>query len=76
MRGKKTPTAIKKLKGTFRADESLANEMEVPNAEVIETPNGLCNEFATSEWMKQTKILSSIGMLAETDTSRNDSTKT
>jgi len=67
-RGKKTPTAIKKLKGTYRADESLDNEMEVPKVDSLEVPSGL-NDYAKKEWIKQTGILSSLGMLAETDTS-------
>jgi P27 family predicted phage terminase small subunit len=70
-RGKRTPSAIKKLNGTFREREAVNNEMNVPmlDHEAIETPAGLVNNFATTEWLKVTKILSSLEMLAETDTS-------
>jgi P27 family predicted phage terminase small subunit len=69
MRGKKTPTKIKKLKGTFRADESLENEMESPDTNGDEAPIVLKNEYAKKEWLKVTGVLSSLGMLKETDTS-------
>jgi len=65
----KKPSQLKKLQGTYRADRHPVNEMQPPEVKDIETPIGLSNEFAVSEWMKQTKILSNLGMLIETDTS-------
>jgi P27 family predicted phage terminase small subunit len=68
MRGKRTPTKIKELKGTFRQNESVKNEMQPPEA-TNELTVGLINNYATDEWLKVTRILSNLGMLAETDTS-------
>jgi len=65
----KKPTKIKKLEGTYRKDRAPKNEMDVPLLDKVEVPSGLINDFASSEWIKQTKILSSLDMLAETDTS-------
>ena len=63
------PTKLKKLEGTYRKDRSPENEMQPPLVEEIEMPTVLSNEYAKREWIKQTGILSSLGMLAETDTS-------
>ena len=68
-KGKRTPTKIKELQGTREKSRELSNEMAVPEVESIETPSTLLNDYATAEWLKVTNILSSIGMLAETDTS-------
>lgn len=68
MRGKRTPTKIKELKGTFRQNESVKNEMQPPEA-TNESKVGLINNYATDEWLKVTRILSNLGMLVETDTS-------
>ena len=70
-RGRRTPSAVQKLQGNYRERERLENEMELPNidAENINLPSGLVNDLATKEWLKQTRILSELGMLAETDTS-------
>jgi P27 family predicted phage terminase small subunit len=63
------PTRIKELQGTLKPSRQLKNEMQPPEVESIETPKGLCNQFAVDEWMKQTGILATLGMLIETDTS-------
>jgi P27 family predicted phage terminase small subunit len=63
------PTKLKKLEGTYRKDRAPENEMQPPLVEEIEMPTVLSNEYARREWIKQTGILSSLGMLAETDTS-------
>jgi len=68
MRGKRTPTAIKKVKGTFQECRSPKNEMQPPEAS-NELTVGLINNYATDEWLKVTRILSNLGMLVETDTS-------
>lgn len=68
-KGKKTPTAIKKLIGTHKPSESLENEMSVPSIDKADLPLGVLNSFAENEWLKVTGVLSSLGMLAETDTS-------
>lgn len=68
-RGKKTPTKVKKLQGTYKPSESLENEMEVPKVKEIDLPPALSNEFAESEWLKVTGVLSNLDMLADTDTS-------
>jgi P27 family predicted phage terminase small subunit len=65
----KTPTKLKELKGTARKDRMIDNEMQPPLVEEIEMPVVLTNEYAKREWLKQTGILSSMGMLSETDTS-------
>lgn len=65
-RGKKTPTAIKKLSGTFRADESLENEM-LPESVTDLGTVVLVNKFADGIWIKLTRNLSAIGMLNEID---------
>lgn len=67
-RGKRTPTKIKELKGTFRKSESVSNEMQPPEAS-NEINIGLINNYANDEWLKVTRILSNLGMLVETDTS-------
>lgn len=70
MRGKKTPSAIKKIKGTYRDREAMDNEMQPPKLESdTNAPGELVNEFATDEWLRQTKVLSGLGMLTETDLS-------
>ncbi len=68
MRGKRTPTAIKKVKGTFQECRSPKNEMQPPKAS-NELAVGLINDYANDEWLKVTRILSNLGMLVETDTS-------
>jgi P27 family predicted phage terminase small subunit len=68
MRGKRTPTKIKELKGTFRKGESVSSEMQPPEAS-NELTIGLINDYANDEWLKVTRILSTLGMLVETDTS-------
>lgn len=67
--GKRTPTKVKELNGTLDSRFTLKNEMQVPNAKVSKTPEGLVNSYAQNEWLKVTGVLSGIGMLAETDTS-------
>lgn len=69
-KGKKKTTHQKKLDGTYQPYRELGDkEMQVPVVSDIELPTSLKNDFATAEWLKVTNILSSIGMLAETDTS-------
>ena len=68
MRGKKTPTAIKELKGTAQKCRLPKNEMQPPVVDKVETPTVL-KGYAEKEWLKVTAILSELGMLAETDTS-------
>jgi len=68
-RGKRTPTKIKELQGTREKSRELDNEMEVPKIKEVETPATLSNEYAEAEWLKVTGILSSLDMLADTDTS-------
>ena len=63
------PTKIKELQGTLEKSRMLKNEMQPPEVKEIEIPKGLANQFAVEEWMKQTGILSKMGMLIETDTS-------
>ncbi len=65
------PSKIKKLEGTYRKDRAPKNEMTPPsiNPEEVERPTVLMNEYSMIEWDKQTKILNSLGMMAETDTS-------
>jgi len=67
--GKRTPTAIKKLQGTFEQCKSIENEMSPPKLEEAEAPGKLVNTFANEEWLRQTKVLSNLGMLTETDLS-------
>lgn len=69
-RGKRTPSAIQKIQGTYRERERNKNEMSPPTIEVpTEAPGELVNELAINEWNRQTKVLNSLGMLAETDLS-------
>lgn len=68
-RGKRTPTKIKKITGTYRKDEALDNELVVPHIKEVELPSALINDYANCEWLKVTGILSELDMLAETDTS-------
>jgi P27 family predicted phage terminase small subunit len=65
------PSKIKKLEGTYRADRAPKNEMTPPEveAESVDLPAVLMNDYAKKEWLKQTAVLSNLGMLAETDTS-------
>jgi P27 family predicted phage terminase small subunit len=63
------PTKLKKLEGTYRKDRAPKNEMQPPLVEEVETPSVLLNDYAKKEWIKQTGILNSLEMLAETDTS-------
>lgn len=67
----KKPSKIKKLEGTYRADRVVKNEMMPTelDAESVETPKALINEFAENEWIRQTKALDNLGMLVETDLS-------
>ena len=65
-RGVKTPTTIKKLQGTYRNNESLDNEMQVPTTNSIQAPD-ILGDLAQKEWLKQTGILSGLGMLADAD---------
>jgi len=68
-RGKKTPTAIKKLSGTFRADESLDNEMEttlVTKANEV-SRESFINDAAFSEWERIYSELGNINILMITD---------
>lgn len=67
--GKKTPNKIKKLQGTFKPSREVQNEMQPPAVNSVDTPSGLINEYANREWLKITRILSDLGMLAETDMS-------
>lgn len=66
MIGSKLPTKIKKLQGTHRPSRDVDNEMEVPETEALDVPSFL-GEIAQKEWLKQTGVLSSLGMLAEVD---------
>ena len=66
--GKKTPNSIKKLQGTFKPSREVSNEMQPPEAS-NELTIGLINDYANDEWLKVTRILSTLGMLVETDTS-------
>ena len=68
-RGKRTPTVIKKIKGTFQECRSPKNEMQPPEVKAEEVNVGLINNYANDEWLKVTRILTNLGMLAETDTS-------
>ena len=69
-RGKKTPSAIQKLQGTYRERERLDNEMAPPKiSEEVEAPGKLVNKFAQEEWLRQTKVLSGLSMLVATDLS-------
>lgn len=63
------PTKIKKLQGTLKPSRERNNEMMPPEVEEVEVPTALANDYAKSEWLKQTGILSSLNMLHETDTS-------
>jgi P27 family predicted phage terminase small subunit len=65
----KKPSKLKKLEGTYRSDRVAHNEMEVPEVDGLPEPPTHLNRFAKDEWLKQTGILSNIGMLAETDMS-------
>ena len=65
--GKKTPSSIKKLQGTYRADQSLTNEMTPQEVAKLDLKNGLVNDFANDIWIKQTGELSKLGMLTEID---------
>lgn len=68
--GKRTPTKIKKLQGTYEKCKSLNNEMQPPTiSEGVEPPSKLVNDFANDEWLRITKVLSSLNMLVETDLS-------
>ena len=66
-RGKKTPTKIKKLKGTFRADESMDNEMLPEEVDSLNVEGKLLNDFANDIWIKLNRNLAAIGMLNEID---------
>ena len=66
-RGKKTPTKIKKLTSTFRADESLDNEMTPTETDSLDADGKLINSFADEIWLKLNRTLSAIGMLNEID---------
>jgi len=63
------PTKIKKLQGTLKPSRERNNEMMPPEVEADEVPTALANKYAETEWLKQTKILSNLNMLHETDTS-------
>ena len=63
------PTKIKKLQGTLKPSREMKNEMMPPQVEEVETPTALANDYAEKEWLKQTRILTGLGMLHETDTS-------
>jgi len=65
----KKPTAKKKLEGTYREDRAPKNEMQPNKVTDVEKPTALLNEFAETEWLKVTGVLSDLGMLYETDTS-------
>ena len=65
-RGKKNPTKIKKLQGTFKPSESLDNEM-TPEVVSELSHEGLINEFADKIWLKLNRNLAAIGMLNEID---------
>ena len=67
--GAKKPTALKKLEGTYRKDRAPKNEMQPPEINELEKPTALINDFAETEWYKQTRILNELNMLIETDTS-------
>jgi|TARA_Y100000310_G_scaffold181632_1_gene181603 P27 family predicted phage terminase small subunit len=63
----KKPTAKKKLEGTYRKDRAPKNEMQPSEANTIDKPVGLINEFADNIWLKVTGELSSLNMLMEVD---------
>jgi len=70
MRGKKTPSAIQKLQGTYRERERLENEMTPEKIEGdVSAPGKLVNDYSNEEWLRQTKVLTNLGMLTETDLS-------
>ena len=66
-RGKKTPTAVKKLQGNYRSNESLDNEMQPEIKNELAKPTTLVNPYADEIWMKLTRELSKINMLNEID---------
>lgn len=69
-RGRRTPSNIQKLQGTYRDRERLNNEMQPPVIkDSVEPPSKLVNDFANDEWLRITKVLSALNMLAETDLS-------
>jgi len=65
--GKKTPTKVKKIQGTYRKDYALDNEMSPAEVSKIDLKGGLVNEHANNIWLKQTGELSELGMLHNID---------
>ena len=66
---KKTPTVLKEMYGTARADRVLENEMQVDLlSELPEAPN-LLSEIGIAEWYKVTTQLFNLKMLHDVDQS-------
>lgn len=64
---KKTPTALKILKGTDRKDRILENEMIVSEAISMPDAPSFLNEFGIVEWQKVTNELANLSMLHSVD---------
>ncbi len=66
---KKTPTVLKEMYGTARADRVLENEMQVDLlSELPEAPD-LLSEIGIAEWYKVTTQLFNLKMLHDVDQS-------
>lgn len=62
---KKTPTAVKKARGTLRKDRAV-DEVEPPGGELPPKPDDL-HTFASDEWDRLTPLAVEIGLVTKVD---------
>jgi P27 family predicted phage terminase small subunit len=63
----RTPSKMKVLRGTDRADRMLANEMDPKTAVLLPSPPAYLDSVAKKVWEKTTRALKELDMLVEVD---------